>query len=105
MKGEEFKHDPNAEQWVDPYPRKKKRGASFWFSSILIALALYALSIGPATRFCFNGVISVSAFNTFYAPLNALYRASPKPIQSIFESYVGAWLTEDMKDARKSTHP
>ena len=89
MNGEVFKHDPNEEKWVDPYP-KKKRGLQR-VMIVIFLLSLYVLSTGPASYLRNTGKVSGVTLGKIYYPLIQLSHAAP-PIADFFAWYVHFWI-------------
>jgi hypothetical protein len=86
MNGEAFKHDPDEEEWVDPYPKKKRHWKS-WIVVPLLLLALYVLSTGPAFRMAKSGLLSERNLKSVYMPLIALSEASPT-VETVLGWYI-----------------
>ena len=96
MSAEEFKYDPNAEKWVDPYP-KKKSGWHNGLIAVVIVLVIYVLSIGPITRFVKNGSLSFDVL-IIYSPLLWVEDKS-EATHRLFNWYVDVW------DEKQIIHP
>ncbi|MEO6181510.1 MAG: hypothetical protein ABIP71_00060, partial [Verrucomicrobiota bacterium] len=71
MNGEALK--TGDEEWEDPFPKRRKRR---WFSSIILFLAFYVLSTGPAVRWSGKRQIDGEGLGAVYLPLIALMEAS-----------------------------
>jgi hypothetical protein len=83
-------NNPDAEEWVDPYP-KKKRYWMGWITVPFLLLTLYVLSTGPMSWLDAKGKVSTASLITFYFPLIELRDAYP-PVEKILDWYVGFWL-------------
>lgn len=80
---------PQEEEWIDPYPKKKR---SFrWFTTGILLLALYVLSTGPATLLHRKGHISKATFKALYLPLVALAESS-QPFDQFMSWYTILWI-------------
>jgi hypothetical protein len=97
MSADEFKHDPKAEEWVDPYPKKKNWIG--WIVTPIVALAIYLLSVGPVVVLMDKKVIPKQV-EIIYEPLIRLCVEFP-PAERITKWYLDVW--ENM--SQPSTHP
>ena len=88
MSGEEFKHDPKAKEWVDPYPKKRNKS---WIWGIVLILALYFLGAGPVTRLAKNKTISWTTASRIYWPLNTLAH-NFQPFETFLDWYIDLWV-------------
>lgn len=86
------------EDWVDPYPKKKKLG---WLTTIVLLLVVYVLSTGPALILNFKGYLPTQGIEIFYAPLDALSRTCP-PIEQFMRWYIrDVWQINGITEIRR----
>jgi hypothetical protein len=80
--------EPNASPAAEP----QRSGGSGHTHSVLLwtlilALFIYPLSVGPVAKLSHNGVIPEEPARTLYAPLRYLYETCP-PVRSFFDWYL-----------------
>jgi hypothetical protein len=73
---------------------RKKPGAAFWATLVMVALVLYVLSWGPAfwiDRYVTGPGRYDDACEVFYAPLHFACRNGPKSISIVMTWYARVW--------------
>ncbi len=71
---------------------RKKPGIVFWATVVVVVLlAGYVLSIGPAARLAQEGCFSEPMLTAFYAPLDVVVNACPEWVGNVFMSYFVLW--------------
>jgi hypothetical protein len=76
---------------------RKKPGVAFWATVVVVVVAVYVASIGPAYWACsdargrircdWSGAIFVNS----YAPIVLLYQEGPSPARQAISWYLGFW--------------
>jgi hypothetical protein len=80
------KAQQEAEEWVDPYP-KKKTPYWRWLGTSVLLLVVYVLSLGPMSLLYSKGIVPQSVFKAIYVPLAIAGRSSPA-FDALLDSYV-----------------
>ena len=67
---------------------RKKPGVAFWATVVVVvALAAYPLSFGPACYLCEKNILSQKAAWIIFRPITWLARASPAPVSRLIVAY------------------
>ena len=76
---------------------RKKPGVAFWASVVVVALAIYLFSVGPAFLMCsdprgrIRGDWTGMAYLLIYDPIIWTLQKGPKAASAIVGWYLGLW--------------
>jgi hypothetical protein len=67
---------------------RKRPGVAFWATVLLVVVACYVVSSGPAFWIA-SRIGGEHAGNVVYAPLRLIYVRSPQPVQNAMDWWLG----------------
>jgi hypothetical protein len=70
---------------------RRERWAKRVALSLVVALVVYPLSIGPATWLNERGLLPTSAVPSIFLPLFWMYEHAPRSLQAATDWYIGMW--------------